>query len=432
MFKIFSTLHYHIVHSPVYIMQIKNMKMEFRIQYLTYIPNLVLMVAIILGLYTQWMSTQKTSVIVIAFLGLFLFSTVLALQYYFSFQNISEILLYIWVGCLLGILMFSEQVDQTAQQVTNALFILSSGLRWILNIVDRLKQLTKYEIKLFDNVCLLESFGLAIASLVTGGVESVSISLLIVAFVINLVAIRFKSFLSLLSFITFSLAASIIFFPLIKVPVNPYCLACFVCRHAFEPIIDLYFPRFFSLDRWKAFLNQSKVVRHLTVIGIFFMNLASGTVIGRLSFTHKEWFVVVPIFFVVAVIWMCFHVIFFITTWKLMKLFTECNSHFQTLSADRQNMNRIMASKGVRYFSLISQRFICLALLTTIIQAAIGWETQTGYSISLILIILPIETMTLSLFWELAANVGGTCTGYSLIAPAAAQRYGSNQYIKLY
>lgn len=105
-----------------------------------------------------------------------------------------------------------------------------------------------------------------------------------------------------------------------------------------------------------------------------------------------------------------------------MNRITECNLTFASLPDDNKNMNQIMASKGVRHFSLISQRLICITVVTTVTLMGIGWTTRTAYSLSLISILLPIECLTLSLFWELGASLGGTVTGYAIIAPNTGQR----------
>ena len=105
-----------------------------------------------------------------------------------------------------------------------------------------------------------------------------------------------------------------------------------------------------------------------------------------------------------------------------MSRITECNLTYQNLNDERKNMGRIMASKGVRHFSLISQRLICITLLTTIVLGGLSWETKKPYSLAMILLVLPVECMTLSLFWYLGDNLGGTATGYAVIAPVTGQK----------
>lgn len=81
-----------------------------------------------------------------------------------------------------------------------------------------------------------------------------------------------------------------------------------------------------------------------------------------------------------------------------------------------------MAARGLRHFGLVTQRLICLSLTSTLVLLALGWETRTPYSLTLIFTVLPLEAATLSLFWELGERLGGTCTAYAMISPVTALR----------
>jgi hypothetical protein len=279
----------------------------------------------------------------------------------------------------------------------------------------------KHEAKMFTPMQILESIGLMISTLVTGK-DAISFSILILAFNCNLTAIRLKSFLGLLSFILMMTISTIIIFRDASLAGNYYGLACFVARHSFEPFIDLYFSGLTTLQRWQPFFSLSRLSRYSFVLLVFAFNIATGAVIGKLSTNHKEWYVVVPLTGFFACFWLCFHLMYFITCWKLMSRISECNLTYHSLTDERKNMGRIMASKGVRHFSLISQRLICITLLTTIILGALSWETRTSNSLSMVLLVLPVECLTLSLFWYLGDNLGGTATGYAVIAPVTGQK----------
>ena len=81
-------------------------------------------------------------------------------------------------------------------------------------------------------------------------------------------------------------------------------------------------------------------------------------------------------------------------------------------------MNKIMAAKGIRHFSLISQRLASVTLLTTILLGGISWTTKTALSVGLWMTVLPTEICVISLLWEMGATLGGTCVGYGIVAPA--------------
>ncbi|XP_050412930.2 transmembrane protein 168 [Patella vulgata] len=415
----FFSCRYCISHLLVKMQQIQDVRVQITVNYFSFFPDIVLVVALGLGLYTEWTFTKNITISVIALLGIFVFAISFALRFYFGMVNFGRSLFHIWLGGILGIIAFSNQSnyeESVLHEVMEFLFIISMGLGWFWNILERFLHIVKYEAILLTVPEGLESVGLIAASLVTG-MDAVSLSFLILAYVLHIIALRMKSMLAIVSLLCLLLISAFVYFPDLKLTVNKYALVCFVGRHSFQPIIDFYFSRLTTLERWQSFFRQRKSVRHLTVLGIFFLQLSLGILIGVRSTTHKEWFVVFPIYMVFAVLWLLCHLLFFITCWKLMGKITECNLTYQSLSDELQSYIRIMAAKGVRHFSLISQRLICLSVLTTVILLGIGWETRNGYSLSLVFMVLPIECMTLSLVWSLGESLGGTCTGYAIIAP---------------
>ena len=406
-------------------MNLKDLRSQLTIHCLGYLSNLVLMVALGLGLYTEWMNTQNVTVLLISLLGLFVFVISFAMQYYFSMEALGRALLHIWLGCILGVIIFIDQKDfqfETMQEAMDILFISSAICGCFWSISERLLHLKQYEVRLFSPVESLESIGLIAGSSVIG-VDFVVILLAVQAFSFNLTAVRMKSFLGIITLISFILILSLVSLPALALKINIYGLSCFILRHSFDPIIDLYFSSLSTLERWQALFDKNGFTRKTLVLLLFLLNLVSVTIIGRLLTRHKEWFVVIPIYIVLTVFWLCFHIIYLISTWKLMNKITDCNKTYQSLTSEHKSLNRIMASKGIRHFSLISRRLIFLTLLTTILLMGVGWQTQTPYSLGIIQVIIPIEAMTLSLFWELGDNLGGTCVGYAIIAPHIGQRY---------
>lgn len=397
------------------------------VRYFRFLPSVVLVVALLLGLYTQWQNSKNDIILGFAIFGFFIFVISCALQYHFNYELIGQILSHIWLGCILGIIIFSdtkEIVFEMYQEVTNVLLITSAVLTWCWNLLERVLHLVKHEATMFTRIQILESIGLMISTLVTGK-DAFSFLLLVLAFNCNLASIRLKSFLGILSFIIMVVISIFVIFRDTALTVNYFGLACFVARHSFEPFIDLYFSGLSTLQRWQPFFSLSRFLRYSFVFLEFAFNIATGAVIGKLSANHKEWFVVVPLTVIFACIWLSFHLMYFITCWRLMSRITECNLTYHSLTDERKNMGRIMASKGVRHFSLISQRLICITMLTTFILGALGWETGKSYSLGMLLLILPIECLTLSLFWYLGDNLGGTATGYAVIAPVTGQKGGS-------
>jgi len=408
------------------IMNLKDFRTKLAFYYLGHLSNVMLFVALGLGLYTEWANSQNTAILLISLCGLLVFGISCAMQYYFDKHIIGQALLHLWLGCILGIIIFTNDQEyqyETMEESMHILLVSSAVFSLFWAVCERIMHLKTMDVTLFSTLQTLECVGVIIASLVVGGIDSLVIALCVIAFMLNLTAIRLKSVFSLLSLAILFILFSFMILPKLDIKANKYGLLCFVGRNAFEPIIDLYFSGLTALERWQAFFSKSGFVRKLTVILIFIVNLTFAGLTGQQSTTHKEWFVVVPLYIVFVALWLCFHVISFITAWILMNKVSECNLTFTSLGDNHRSMSRIMASKGLRHFGLISQRLMLLTLATTVLVFGVGWETRTAYSVCLALVLLPLETAALSLLWEMGDNLGGTCTGYALVAPHTGNRY---------
>ncbi|XP_059166708.1 transmembrane protein 168-like [Physella acuta] len=418
-----SKLKYFLVHFVLkIIMGVKQAKRGITVQYVRFIPELILVVALGLGLYTQWSFTEDVTISVIAILGAFVFAISCALQYYFGMEDLGKALFHVWVGCLIGILAFTNNAQLqyvTMEEVMEAMFITSMVLGWFWNILERLLKLDAGDAKMLTISEGLESTGLIIASIVTG-VDSIALSLYTLAYIFHITAMRLKSFTGFISFVSFICVGIFLFFPALEVKPNIYALTCFVGRHAFQPVIDFYFCGLSMIDRWRSYFSKPRVLRYLYLVLLFLLQLVLAVVVGVGTSRHKEWFIVFPLYMALAVVWLMFHLMFFITCWKLMGKVTECNASAENGSS----FKRIMAAKGLRYFGLVSQRIIFLSLITNVLVFVIGFETRTPYTLALVFLVLPLECAIVSLFWELGDNLGGTCTGYAVISPVTALRQG--------
>ncbi|KAK3796721.1 hypothetical protein RRG08_037485 [Elysia crispata] len=398
-------------------------KTNVTLLYLRFIPELILIVALGIGLYTQWTFTEDATISVIGILGAFVFAVSCALRFYLGYQDLGRALFHVWIGCLTGILAFTNHSELqyiTLEEVMEAMFMSSMVLGWCWHLLERMLKLRPVEAKLLTVSEGLESLGLIIASLVTG-VDCVALSLFTLAYIFHISAMRLKSYMGLLSFIAFIFVGIFLFFPSLEVRPNIYALTCFVGRHAFQSIIDFYFCGLSMIDRWQSFFDKSRLFRYICVLLMFFLELFFLVVVGHRTSKHKEWYIVFFLFIVVAIFWFMFHIMVFLTMWKLMGKISECNASVD----EERSFQRIMAAKGLRHFGLVTQRILLFSLLLTVGIFIISFETRTSYSLAFTFLVLPIEATTLSLFWEMGDNLGGTCTGYAVIAPVTSLKPGS-------
>lgn len=395
-------------------------RLKLDIHLVGYLSTVCLLSGVGVNLYTTWTVLENIVTFLVICVGLIL-------RYCLTWEKLGQAVLHIWLGGVLGMVVFSQPPHLGEEEsynytniITNDLFLASLSLNCLWNVIEVVFSFTTQETVLLSNVEIYEVIGLVVGTLAAPKADPLVWFLLIVAFCVTTISIRLKSLLGILNLFTLVIISSMFLFPLLS-PVNLYGLSCFAGRIAVSSIKDLLFSGSTSLDRWTIILSRSKIIRHLGILATFLMKLAMCPLIGVLAYSHKEWYIVVPIFFVCALIWLCFHVISFISVWKLMVKITDCNITYASLSITEdgaKSMNRVMSSKGVRHFALISQRLLCLRLVMTLVLLAIGWETRTGLSLTLGLIILPLDSMAISLFHNLGSYLGGTCTGFGLVAPA--------------
>lgn len=340
-----SRFKYILVHGYSKIMHhTQNMSKKSPVEYLGYLPDFVLIGALGFGLYTQWKFTEEIAVSVIAILGAFVFSVSIALQYYFGLENVGQALFHIWVGCLVGILTFMDHKELqfvTTERVMEALFMTSLALGCFWNVLRIILKLHPPEARLLTASEGLECLGVIIASLITG-VDCIALSLFTLAFLFHIIVIRLKSTTGFISFLSFMVVGILWFFPALQIKPNIYSLIYFVGKHAFLPILYFKTSSLSTLERWRACFTKPKIVRYLFILIFSALEISLAIVVGQRSSQHKEWYIVLPLYIAVAVVWLVFHLMFFLTCWKLQSKISECNSDVD----ERRSFNHIMAAKG--------------------------------------------------------------------------------------
>ncbi|XP_033919064.1 LOW QUALITY PROTEIN: transmembrane protein 168 [Melopsittacus undulatus] len=400
----------------------REVNMHSSVRYLGYLARINLLVAICMGLYVRWEKTSDVLILVIFILGLFVLGIASILYYYFSMETASLSLSNLWFGFLLGLLCFlnnSAFKRDAKEEATKYLLLSAIVLRILYALVERICGCIHHRPTLLTPVEFLELVGFAIASTTMLVEESGSIILLVVALAMLIIDLRMKSFLAIPNLAIFGAIASLLFFPSLQIPTNPFALSCFFSCLISNPLLDVYFSGLSVTERWKPYLYRGKICRRLSVI---LVGLVEFTFFILAAFKLRDldlWYFVIPGFSIFGIFWMICHVIFFITLWGFHTKLNDCHKVYYTHRAENNSLDRVMASKGMRHFCLISQQLVFFSLVATAVLGAVCWQPTNGIFMSVFLIVLPLESMAHGLFHELGNCLGGTCVGYAVVIPTS-------------
>ncbi|MEE6522397.1 hypothetical protein FKM82_020924 [Ascaphus truei] len=358
----------------------REVNMHSSVRYLGYLARMSLMVAICLGLYVRWEQTADVLILVIFILGLFILGIASILYYYFSMETASLSLSNLWFGFLLGLLCFIDNSTfqhDMKEEATKYLLVFSIIIRTMCALVERICGYVRHRPSLLTSVEFLELVGFAIASTTMLVEKSISIILLVVAVAMLIIDLRMKSFLAIPNLIIFGILTPVLFFPSLKIPVNPYALSCFFGCLISEPLLDVYFSGLSVTERWKPYLYRRGICRRFSVVLVGLIELIF-FVLAALKLSHLSiWYFVIPGFFIFGIFWLICHIIFLITLWGFHTKLNECHKVYYTHRQDN-SLDRVMASKGVRHFCLISERLVFFSLLSTAILGAVSWQVSVN------------------------------------------------------
>ncbi|XP_066490279.1 transmembrane protein 168 [Tiliqua scincoides] len=398
----------------------REANMHSSIRYLGYLARINLLVAIGMGLYVRWEKTADPLILVIFILGLFVLGIASILYYYFSMEAANLSLSNLWFGFLLGLLCFRDNSffkNDVKEEATKYLLLSSIIIRILYALVQRICGCILHRPTLLTTVEFLELVGFAIASTTMLIQKSMSIIFLVVALGMLIIDLRMKSFLAIPNLVIFGVLASLFFFPSLEIPTNPFALGCFFSCLITDPVLDVYFSGLSVTERWKPYLYRGRVCRRFSVLFVglieFIFLILSALKLGDL----KLWYFVIPGFSIFGIFWMICHIIFLITLWGFHTKLNDCHRICYTHRADNNSLDRVMASKGMRHFCLISEQLVFFSLLATAVLGAVCWQKSNGIFMSVFLIVLPLESMAHGLFHELGNCLGGTCVGYAVVIP---------------
>lgn len=398
----------------------REVNMHSSVRYLGCLARINLLAAIFVGLYVRWEKTADALILVIFILGLFVLGIASILYYYFSMETASLSLSNLWFGFLLGLLCFlnnSAFKNDVKEEATNNLLLSAIVLRVLCSLVERICGCIHHRPTLLTTAEFLELVGFAITSTIMLVEKSMSIILLVMALAMLIIDLRMKSFLAIPNLAIFGAIASLLFFPSLRIPTNPFALACFFSCLISDPLLDVYFSGLSVTERWKPYLYRGKICRRLSVISIGVIELIF-FILAAFKLRYLDlWYFVIPGFSVFGIFWMICHVIFFITLWGFHTKLNDCHKVYYTHCAENNSLDRVMASKGMRHFCLISKQLVFFSLLATAVLGAVSWQPTNGIFMSAFLIVLPLESMAHGLFHELGNCLGGTCVGYAVVIP---------------
>ncbi|KAB0343622.1 hypothetical protein FD755_012464 [Muntiacus reevesi] len=373
----------------------REVNMHSSVRYLGYLARINLLVAICLGLYVRWEKTANSLILVIFILGLFVLGIASILYYYFSMEAASLSLSNLWFGFLLGLLCFldnSSFKNDVKEESTKYLLLTSIVLRILCSLVERISGYVRHRPTLLTTVEFLELVGFAIASTTMLVEKSLSVILLVVALAMLIIDLRMKSFLAIPNLVIF---AVLLFFSSLETPKNPVAFACFFICLITDPFLDIYFSGLSVTERWKPFLYRGRICRRLSVVFTGMIELTFFILSAfKLRDTHL-WYFVIPGFSIFGIFWMICHIIFLLTLWGFHTKLNDCHKVCFTHRVDNNSLDRIMASKGMRHFCLISEQLVFFSgdilRLDTLLE---WWREKNGSFCSRLIIILDSENST--------------------------------------
>lgn len=388
------------------------------IRYLGYLSNLTSLVAIFWGLYVQWEKTAHTIILVIFILGLFVLGIACILHYYFGMERVSIFLLHLWFGFLLGLLCFFNDPSKEAamkEQVMNYMLVACVVIRFEWALVERMCGYTRHQPSFFKSREALELAGFVVASMTLVGHKFTSLVALTLSFGALIVNLRMKSFLALPNLVCFSVVSAFFFQQSLGVSTNPFALSCFFTRLVCDPFLDVYFSGLSVTERWAPLLVRRGFWRHLSLFPLVVVEV-NFMIIAALKMRDLDrWYLLIPGLSVSTIFWIICHLVFWVALWGFHCKLSDCQRLCEVHMSGE--LDRVMASKGMRHFCLISKRLVMFGLVSTIILGALAWQPSNSLFIALFLLVLPLESLAHGLFHELGNSLGGTCVGYGVVIP---------------
>ncbi|XP_040018049.2 transmembrane protein 168 isoform X2 [Gasterosteus aculeatus] len=396
----------------------RAMGMRSSARWLGYLSRLVLLVALCLGLYARWERTAQTAPLVVLVLTLLFLGAAGVTHFYFSAERLSLRLLHLLFGLLLGLQCLLDgaapESDATAQ-AANHLLAASAAVGALCALLERLFGRATYRPAFLTSAEGLELLGFAGAAWLA--VESPSVPVLVAALAALLVALRMKVLLALPILVCFVVVAAVWIFEPPNISGNPLALACFFIRLVCDPLLDLYFSGLSVTERWQPLLARDGPWRKLSLLPHVMLEVTFVIVAAQRLSDLDRWYLRIPGFVFCVFWWAVSQVVFVHTVWSFHTKLSECQTLCLSQGSGVSGLNKVMASKGMRLFCLFAERPVTVLMISTIAVAAVGWQASSSLFLSILLLVLPLQSLFQGLFHELGDSLGGTCVGYAVVIP---------------
>ena len=299
----------------------------------------------------------------------------IALYCYPPMEKVSQSLFHLWLGSLLGLLCFVGNPAPSRdmkEQTTNYLLLTSVVLRTLRALLERICGCAMYRPAFLTTAERLELVGFGSVSFVVNG--SPSVTVFVAALAVLMVATRVKAVLTLPNLVGSTFVAEFLFLKGLDVSTNQFALVCFLSQLMCDPLLDYYFSGSSVTERWQPFLaaggwRRLSLLPLLLVVEVTFLVLAASRTVSD----RGQLYLMVPAFVVCMLFWGIIHLVFLITLWGFHTKISACQRVCLAQGSGFNSLDKVMASKGVRHFCLISQRLVLLTLLSTFILAALAW-----------------------------------------------------------
>lgn len=264
-----------------------------------------------------------------------------------------------------------------------------------------------------------EFLGYALGIGISG--QSSALFWFLLSFFLLVLTIRLRAFHSFIL-----LALNLIHFYYYFTPYSYIACLCLLVRLFARPIIELYFVSLTSMERWLLLLQLSKPYRkpfqRFSILIYFLLPLRCISVIGETVRNHDQWFIIIPIFLLCFSLWLLFRSLACSLLWMLSNKLIDCYLTMiqSNLDKDQQQISliKLMASKGIRYFGLITWPILVCSTFFTLFLGLLHSDTCTQDSLVLLLFTVNFEFLLLALVKQFTSIVGGSCIAYALVAPA--------------